>query len=95
MRGDARLAHIDPAETRRAAADGAALSLKELAVAKGMSYDTVRKLARLSDFPVMEGKVFGADFDLWRQMRLGLVPVVGASPHIAARRPRSNAGKCD
>jgi hypothetical protein len=91
---DARLAHIDPQAARAASEAGAALTVKQLAVVAGLSYEAALRLSRLPGFPLIEGRVFAADFALWRQQRLGLAQTQAPRPS-GTRRQRSIVGKPD
>lgn len=82
----------DPKIIRAKAERNEALTLKELAIWTGFSYTFVRNWRGLyADFPMFAGRIFPADFTLWRQKRLGL----RSSPDTATRQPKKGAGKSD
>ena len=89
----AHLAHINEKEARRKWREGQPCTLKELAVALGVSYDTVRMLARLDGFPVMGRRVYRQDFEDWRRVRLQL-PARESDRHTPERPPHQDADKC-
>lgn len=63
-----RLSKLDPAEVRAKAEHNEALTLKELAVWTGYSYEVVRSWEKeRPEFPMLSGKMFPNFFILWRQ----------------------------
>lgn len=67
-----RLSKLDAAEVRAKAERNESLTLKELAVWTGYSYNVVRSWQ--GDFPylpMLNGKIFPEDFVLWRRNRMG------------------------
>ncbi len=86
---DKRLTSVDADAAKRMANDGYALTLKQLALAVGYSYDVVRFFAKQDGFPLLRSKVTLEDYRQWRKRKLGLE----SSPDIAARPQSSIAGK--
>jgi hypothetical protein len=65
-----QLAKIDPAKVREKAKNGQALTLKEAAVLYGYTYDCF--LNWKAELPLVGGKLFDADFIIWRRKKSGL-----------------------
>ena len=87
-----QLSTIDASSASNKASSGQGLTLKEAAVAFALGYSAIREMSKLPGFPIFGGKVWAADFHLWRRQRLGLEK---AAPHTSARRQTSTAGKRD
>lgn len=85
---DKQLSGINRVVVSRRARNGAPLNLRELAVFCECSYSVVRGWVA-DGLPVLSGKVFLSDFEIWRRRLTGLE----ADPRIASRRPKSIAGK--
>ena len=47
--------------------DNRPLTLRQLRKTYGLSYERVRRMVRLPNFPIVEGVVFPKDFDDWRK----------------------------
>ncbi len=86
-----RASHIDKDDVVKRSQDGEALNLLEASVRYGVAYDTLLRWAREEGLPVLNGKLFEADFTLWRQQRAGLGVASGQS--TSSRRRRETAGK--
>lgn len=88
-----RLSKLDPAEVRAKAERNESLTIKELAVWTGYSYEVARswQICQEPRFPLLNGKIFPDDFVLWRRRRTGLEfgPGIGAHPMM------QSAGKSD
>ena len=69
---DRQLQNINTQESIQKWKDGLPVSLKEMAVALDVGYETVRAWRRMPGFPYGEGVVFPSDFAEWRRGRFGL-----------------------
>src|SRR5438309_1230172 len=77
-----RLSKLDPQEVREKAERNESLTLKELAVWTGYSYEVVRSWqGELPTFPLLNGKIFPEDFVLWRRRKTGLEFGPGIAGH--------------
>jgi hypothetical protein len=85
---DKQLETIDAAAASEKASSGKALTLRELAVVTGLGYSAVRQLSRRPGFPLLAGRVWHRDFELWRHSILGI-----GAPNTAERRRPSIAGR--
>lgn len=72
MRKDRQLAVIDVQNAKRKLSENLPLTLKELAIALEVGYDTALAWRRQPGFPYDFGKVFPSDFEHWRRQRLGI-----------------------
>lgn len=70
---DGRLKHLDYDEISIKATQGRGLKLNELSLLTGFGYDEVVRISKEPGFPLFLGKVIWQDFNLWRQLRLGLI----------------------
>lgn len=86
---DKQLLKVDAATAKRIAAEGGALTLKQLAVVVNYSYETVRTLSRQPGFPLLAGKVTLPHYRLWAKRQVGLE----SAPDTSAHRPPSTSGK--
>ena len=89
MTRDKQLIEVDIAEAKRIAAEGGALTLKQLAVVTNYSYEIPRFLARQPGFPLLCNKVTLEDYREWRKLQVGLK----SSPATSEHRQPSTAGK--
>ena len=72
MPRDKQLAVIDVQNAKRKLSENLPLSLKELACALEIGYDTVLAWRRQPGFPYDFGKIFPSNFEHWRRQRLGI-----------------------
>ena len=75
MTRDKQLAVIDVQNAKRKLSENLPLSLKELACALEIGYDTVLAWRRQPGFPYDFGKIFPSDYEHWRKERLGIESV--------------------
>lgn len=66
---DKQLSNIDPVAVKKMAAEGGALTLKELAVVLNYSYEATRNLAKQPGFPMLANKVALEDYKEWKRAR--------------------------
>ena len=87
------LRHINPVAAAKKVKGNLPVSIKELAVASGVSYDVARKWSRAAGFPWVPGsrRVFPLDFEAWRRQALGL-PERAAAPSKPEHPPLPTAG---
>lgn len=91
----AHLAHINRREAARKWREGLPCSLKEMAVALGVSYGSALAWSKRDKFPLLEKRVFRGDFEMWRRQQLGLpVSLRECGLHTEERQTRSGADKC-
>jgi len=86
-----QLARIDREKVAAKVAGGSAISLAEAAVYYGLPYSTFRDWKK-QGLPLLGGKFFDADFQLWRRRQTGLEPVTAFPNAVApsARRRTAN-----
>jgi len=87
---DQRLSNVIPADARAKWSRGEAVNFKEFAVANSLTYEKALEFKKEESFPMLGGLIWPADFTLWRQTRLGLIPSFAPTP---ARRRPSSAGR--
>lgn len=87
-----RLSQLNAEEIRARAERNESLTLKELAVWTRFSYEVVRSWqADSPPLPLLNRKIFPADFVLWRRRKTGLEFVSGNGAHQTMQA----AGKSD
>ena len=86
---DAQLNTINAKTARQKWKDGRPVSLKEMAVALSVGYETVRTWKKMVGFPFAQRVIFPADFVEWRRARFGLKD----QSHKAERPQPESAGK--
>lgn len=69
MTSDKQLKGIKLQDVRTKRDADQALNIKEFAVLAGVSYSVAREWFHLPEFPALLGKVFWADFVLWRRIQ--------------------------